>query len=162
MDRKILGQIYPCINNYQPTIADSENSRGGVSSMADEQLRWHSMGHVHTNVARTDWENIDAPRELVSVDYSNLEARWILPEPPAQYGRPLTVEALRSARNLIQQEGRGIRAGQVNHITATEVRERQEARRRMINEMLTTYGKIFPTPEKEQKQEIKRGNPWVQ
>lgn len=146
--------------------------------MADDQLRGLTLDNVFIDGTssmvpipqewRTDWENIDAPREFISVDYSNLEARWVLPEVPQSV---LTIEMLRQARGLLENRRTpnrqwgippiNINAGHVNHITATEVRERQESRRAMINNMFATYGKIFPTPEKEKKQ-IKRGNPWVQ
>lgn len=70
--------------------------------MADDQLRGLTLDNIIIGEAssmvpipqewRTDWENIDAPREFISVDYSNLEARWVLPEVMQS---ALTIETLR-------------------------------------------------------------------
>ena len=142
--------------------------------MADEQLRGLTLDNVFIDELQVpipeQWRT-----ELLGEWIPQTPARrwWTLGTPSEpEYGQSImTTEILQQARYLMEGRrlpSRGLRvppininAGHVNHITATEVRERQESRRTMINNMFATYGKIFPTPEKEKKQ-IKRGNPWAQ
>lgn len=96
--------------------------------MADEQLRGLMVGHL----------NID---EITLVDYSSMEARWVLPDIHFDEAPALTVEILRRAQERLNEN--------LRRFIGT----------RFIEPSLLD---AFYSRRQEEKPLIKRGNPWVQ